>query len=641
MASVGAKREKVGVDQRSPIAAKQYWERQGLPDDWEKKRKEERRLQHKDASYVDPELEDYRQKCWHRRLNGMWFMNDGKPTYITGLYYYYLEWIFIGALKNQGYPSYRESDRKFFYLWRWVEQNPDCFGLVYCTRRREGKTAKSVAVMLEYCTRTEGARGNGGIQSKTEQDASRVVFQEGVLRAFHKLPEFFKPVYDWSKGERQKNDLTFDYPSRGKFKRDREPLGNVINWKSAQATAYDGFKLGRVVIDEIFKTTFCDVRERHNVLKFCVVDTDSNVDGKILCTSTVEEIEGHTDIYKKFWEDSDQKKRNRKTGRTKTGLIRYFLPSDEAKNRDKYGKVDQDANLKMIMAERESYRNDPAEYQSLIRKEPLTINEAFRVSKGQCVYDAVRLNERLDYLGWRKDLYQTGNFHWVDGVHGNDVYWAPAKDGRWKLRYELSEGANKIQRYSDWSRPGNTTRFVIGVDPYDHRTTESTAKRSKGAFYTYMKSDATNPDMSESFVSEYIFRPPTANMFYEDVMKTAIYFGCQVFIENNKPGIIQYFINHGMNPFLMKLPGKQNFGLATTAKVIEDIAALTGDYIFYNIDKVFFTNLVDDWLNFDVEDTRKYDAAMAAGYALMAANINRFSAVRNKEKIFDVDKLFK
>ena len=39
-------------------------------------------------------------------------MNNGKPTYITGSHYMYLQWMSIDV----GYPDYREANRIFFFL---------------------------------------------------------------------------------------------------------------------------------------------------------------------------------------------------------------------------------------------------------------------------------------------------------------------------------------------------------------------------------------------------------------------------------------------------------------------------------------------------------------------------------------------
>ena len=59
---------------------------------------------------------------------------------------------------------------------------------------------------------------------------------------------------------------------------------------------------------------------------------------------------------------------------------------------------------------------------------------------------------------------------------------------------------------------------------------------------------------SNTFVSEYINRPPKADIFYEDILKQCVFYGCQVLVENNKIGLIKYFQNRGYENYLMERP---------------------------------------------------------------------------------------
>ena len=82
--------EDVDIIQRSTRTKDQWWEPVDLPVDYKKKRDQETRRQEDDPDYFNPELESIRRTEWHRRINGVWFMNNGEPTYITGMHYYYL-----------------------------------------------------------------------------------------------------------------------------------------------------------------------------------------------------------------------------------------------------------------------------------------------------------------------------------------------------------------------------------------------------------------------------------------------------------------------------------------------------------------------------------------------------------------------
>ena len=77
---------------------------------------------------------NYIEKEFDRREKGMWFMNNGIPTYITGTHYMYLQWTKIDV----GYPDYREANRIFYIFWEACKADSRCFGMCYLKIRRSG-----------------------------------------------------------------------------------------------------------------------------------------------------------------------------------------------------------------------------------------------------------------------------------------------------------------------------------------------------------------------------------------------------------------------------------------------------------------------------------------------------------------------
>lgn len=125
-----------GIMSRSENTLDQFWQRNGLPKGYNAKRDLEQQKQKNNENYQDPELAEFRRDAWDKRLNGCWFMDKGVPTYITGMHYFYLEWIYIGGTtNNQGYPDFWETDKKFFYFLQYVIENDKCFGMILLTRR--------------------------------------------------------------------------------------------------------------------------------------------------------------------------------------------------------------------------------------------------------------------------------------------------------------------------------------------------------------------------------------------------------------------------------------------------------------------------------------------------------------------------
>ena len=66
------------------------------------------------------------KKQWYYRLNGYWFYNNGKPTYIDGWHYFYIGWWKIDV----GLPKYRSRDRKFFLFARMCLNETKTFKVI-------------------------------------------------------------------------------------------------------------------------------------------------------------------------------------------------------------------------------------------------------------------------------------------------------------------------------------------------------------------------------------------------------------------------------------------------------------------------------------------------------------------------------
>ena len=613
----------------------QFWLRTVLPDDWEKKREDENFKRQEDPNYFDPEMEKFRVQEWDRRINGLWFMNKGKPTYLTGLHYFYLNWWKIDV----GYPDFREPDRKYFYFLQFCVEDPNCLGMVEVTKRRQGKTMRSGVFVYDYASRTKNA--NSGIQSKTSDDAKKNVFQKAIVTPFKHLPDFFRPVYDTAKGITPTSELRFfETTKRGRRKTKyvaEAELESSIDWKSSEIFAYDGTKLQRYLGDEVGKTKDVDVWERHQVVRFCC-ELDAEIIGKMLYTTTVEDMDNGGDAFKKLWHNSNQEQKN-ENGRSVSGLYRYFMPAFETMYFDRYGFPDEQRAKTFYLNERESLKSNPRALSSYIRKNPFSIEEAFRIDGDSCLYNAMILNECLDELSWKENVVERGDFVWKDGVKDSEVIWVQANSGRYNTHwvFDEDEQANQVLKKGSSFLPTNNGKFVIGIDPFDHSVTVDD-RRSDGAAYVLRKYDSAEQQESFKFIVEYIYRPQTANLFYEDMIKLCHYFSCQMLFEDNKIGIKNYFEERGYGRFLMWLPGAIKPGLSGSVKAHQLIAEITEDYIVNFCKRVPFKRLVQDWLEFDINKTTRFDAAMAAGYTLIADSVK---VLKQRVVVKDVSKLFR
>lgn len=327
--------EYVGVYSRSENPSEQYWEIPKLPswyknvmlewDNYDKHKKDDA------PDFYDDRLEQFKEQEWNRRLNGFWFMNNGTPCFITGLYYLYLVWWKIDV----GSPSFRIPDLEKFYFLDYCINDPLCMGAVEVTKRRFGKSFVAGLFIVEYVSRTKMAFG--GIQSKTGKDAGKF-FSKTVVNPFRRLPKFFRPEYDMSLGANPKSEIRFQKTNvRGKKAEsqvDKSELGGGIDHQPSDKVAYDGQKIHRYVGDEAGKTVEVDVYERHEVVRYCLLDDGGNIIGKALYTTTVEKVEsektGVQDAFKLLWEESDQNQRG-ENGMTRSGLYRFFMSAKKNK----------------------------------------------------------------------------------------------------------------------------------------------------------------------------------------------------------------------------------------------------------------------------------------------------------------------
>jgi hypothetical protein len=629
--------EYVGIIKRSVNTKEQKWERIKLPKDWDKRLKVENERRKTDPEYFDPKLEDVRILHWRYRLCGVWVYINGKPTYITGSHFYYLNWCPIDI----GFPHYRDTDRRFYYVWEYCVEDPACGGLVDVERRRMGKTYKMGSIILERTSRTP--EHHAGIQSKTSKDA-KGVFQKSVIKFFKRMPEFFRPTFDTTTGDGARSELRFfEANKRGKkamiSNANVEELESWIDWNSSDIFAYDGEKLGTYGRDEFGKTVETDVWEAWQVTRFCL-DQDGEWVGKALFTSTIEEMESGGSAAKKLWDASDPNIRN-ENGQTKSGLYRIFFPAYETFWFDDYGMPRENDAIKFLMNQRDGLANDTRALSSFIRKNPFDITEAFRVDGDKCVFNPMLLNDRRDVLG-SGQFTERGNFKWKDGERDTQVIWEPNPMGRWEIcwNFEKVEQTNAIEKRGGAFYPRNKLKFIVGIDPFDHQITED-GRRSNGGITVLKRYDPTIPDddsFNRNFVCKYKYRPSSPQIFYEDCLMTCVYFGAPMLFENNKPGISFYFEARGYFNFMVWLDGREKPGIAGSPQVIQHISEITDDFIDSSINKVCFIDMIDDWLEFDPAHTTKSDVAMSAGYALIGDSIRMER--RSSEDFYDVSDLF-
>lgn len=602
----------------------------------------------------DKECADYISMVWDKRINGEWVYINGIPTYITGLYYFYLNFYNLDI----GLPSFRLNDLEYFYWWKYcVEDNPRVYGGVDFSRRRIGKTFRAGAMMLEYITRSQNSFV--GSQSKTDDDAQSL-FHKAVVNPLRRLPFFLKPIYD--KAGKMKKEILFT--DNGVTD---NTLESWIDYRSSTETAYDGEKLHRYFMDECGKMKPpTDPVKIWDKVRPCLIEDDRLI-GKALLDTTVEEMEkGGLEKFLQIWNDSSRKPDDKKLnelGETLSGLVPHFTPAHRCFLWDRFGYpiIDNPTGYQLHDREKQSTKEDIAnglhklgakEYLELkfrsikdqkkkqdeIRKFPRTVTEAFRSSATHCHFNLGLINDRMSHYIFEPEKDKVrGNFEWKDGQKFGEVIWRPTENGRWLASMIITQDrSNQAQVIGGKKKPLNFDKFVIGADAFKYSIATSN-KPSRGAFYVWAYYDEAVDNgkeeqdwITDDFVCEYLFRPPTIDLFAEDVLMTAIYYGCKVNPENNANVIWSKFEEWGYGGYLhyMKKPVKRDGrvvaeesktpGATTLGNAMKDSLFASIDwYIETHAHRCKFPNLLESCRDVGYDNISPYDAFVGAAYTLM------------------------
>lgn len=610
---------------------------------------------------------EFIRKEFERRRNGVWFMNNGEPTYITGHHYMFLQWSKIDI----GYPSYLEFQNRLSRHFVACEHDPRSMGQVYVKCRRSGYTQMCSGNLSDEGTQVKDKLL--GIVSKTGKDAQENVFMKKIMPIYRNYPFFFKPIQDGTTNPRQ--ELAFREPSKRITKNNKtanrgEALDTIINWKNTTSNAYDGEKLHYLFLDEAGKIEKPeDITEIWRVHRTCLL-VGRKIIGKAMVGSTVNPLDKGGRNFKKLVYNSDPTERNA-NGRTKTGLYKIFIPSYEALEGffDRYGNpviedpeepilgVDNEmieiGAKTFLKNERKALSNDSYDLNEVIRQFPFTMDEAFRDSTKSSTFNIAKIYEQLEN---NMDMYPNpvvrGNFVWENGVQDTKVIFRPDANGRFRVSWMPPEDMrNNTMLVYGKKTPGNSWLGVGGVDSYDLDATVD-GRGSKGALHLYNKVNIEHP--SNMFVLEYASRPPLARIFYEDVLMAAVFYGYMILIENNKYGIARYFENRGYDGYLMDRPAHLGGGSRSATKTkgipsnsqdiiqahAQSIEAYIHEHVGLNEEgnygSMYFDNTLEDWINFKIDDRTKFDLSISSGLALMAAQ----KSIKKQEKKDNSNKKF-
>lgn len=398
--------------------------------------------------------------------------------------------------------------------------------------------------------------------------------------------------------------------------------------------------------------------------------------GKCMMGSTCNALNKGGAEFKELYYDSDVTARNA-NGNTKSGLYSLFIPMEWNMEGfiDKHGmpvmrKPDKPVvgiDGEMIYTGAVDYwenevaalKSDPDGLNEFYRQFPRTVAHAFRDESKSALFNLTKIYQQVDYNdSIVKQLQITrGMFKWKNNEPDTEVVWIPDERGRFRVSWiPPANLRNRVIKRGDLRMPGNEHLGAFGCDSYDISGVVD-GSGSNGALHGktgfHMDNAPTN-----FFFLEYIARPATAEIFYEDVLMACVFYGMPILAENNKPRLLYHFKNRGYRKFSMNRPDKTLDKLSKTERELggipnnsEDVkqahaSAIEGyieKFVGYDnegiyrdsdiVGEMYFNRTLEDWARFDINNRTKHDASISSGLAIMATQKHLYQPEVKQSKI--------
>jgi len=652
----------------------QYWRRMELP------------------NITTSNVDDHHKfilKEFKRRREGVWFFNNGEPTYITGSHYFALQ--YCKMIDNGGYMDFRISQQRLFYFMDACIIDNRSLGMLFGKGRRRGFTYSAITQVLNRATTTKNTKH--GLMSKSGTDAEEAFAKESYM--FLNLPFWFRPIV---KGKLDSpKELYFGQPSDNskQTKQTRnismdEYLNTSVDWRNTKNGSYDSIKLDTYILDEIFKIESPNNVIVHLSMVAPTMMPNGRVVGKMLAGSTM-------GLFKKGGEQGLElimgsllSTRDEKTKKTVTGLYFHFLPAHENMEEftDKYGKcwvekphypvvnvfgdpITEGALDYLLAIEAQKKKQSDMAYNEQIRTYPRSLDHLMRDDSKECVFNMEKIYEQLDHNKTlaQEEKYTVGNFEW-EGVKDGKVEFRPRPDGRFKIAWmpSAADGTKKLQNRVREENgkffPLNTDCVRFGCDPYSYAATSGAG--SKGGLHgkTIFLPDGGAP--SNIFVLEYLARPADDTIFFEDVIKCVKFYGAPILVESNRLDLSRHMYNRGYRGFCLdrldkpkhklndnekKYGGQMMAGRDILDSHMSSIGTWVQNYVgVYSDDEkklrtlgdmgdMPFKETLQDWLRFDPANRTEHDATISSGLAIMACQKEKYKGKHVEKKKIDISTL--
>jgi hypothetical protein len=559
----------------------------------------------------DAEKSSFVNKVDFHLEHGGFFWNNGNLEYINGNYFRFLQ-----LYEADFIPVFIKEQQKLAYFHEICNKDEKCFGYQVVKPRRCGNSQYEISECVGVST--SGKFRRVGVMSTDLKKAKETLF-EPLAYLYDNYNEHFKPL-----GESGKIKISYDDPNK-ENKDTTSSLGGFIRVANTTVKGFDGNKLNKFLFDEYSKLIGKDPTPIISAHKECLYDPfNDKIIGKMALTSTLgiddRGMKQAIECTRTYWHGSNPRVRN-ESGRTSTGLYRYFISALDTMGIDEYGYPNHEKAERLI-AERindaiSKHGEGSEEHIAEIRHFPKTIDLLFedasmnnsfgkRPSERLRVLKAMPASEKRYIKGeWKIDAY---NKVWFDTEnYNNDCYW--------KVDGLNIDKPNNFTYKEGLFVPPRNPEGIIGYDPvrYDEYISNHISQGAGLALKLY--DHYSNTGEGAKLVAQYYGRTETDEM-HKQIFYCALYFGFLVNPERQVEGALNWAKNNGFLKFVMKSPyDSLKCTLGNTPKVLRDGIPLitdlmkepTEDYPYDFLDELYFEETAEQLSTFNPKKYTTHD----------------------------------
>ena len=548
-------------------------------------------------------------------------------TFMPGPYYFYLNFSKIHAYdektgrKRMLPPSYRDQDHEYYTEIHNAKEGG--YGIIVGKARRKGFSFMNANILLaEWSLYPHSENGIGAQMEHYVQD-----FRKKMMLSYYSLPT------EMRNQTLHNNELLLQsgYKEKEEGMWIEKGTKSMIHFRVMdKPDAFRGTTMTYWVLEEAGE--FKKLKKAYYANEECFREGALQF-GVPIIGGTSNQISNESDDFMEMYYNPEE-----------YNLKKVFIPASKVYHGFfdyKTGQSDVEGatgHIERRATEKKNSR-DKALFYAFRQEMPLKEEHMF-LQVGTTPFDLDKINlQRANILTNNKlNIVRRANLHWKQNSKGKNILGSSPDieydtQGKFRILHEPLENFKNVH--------------VSAVDPYhvdDSLEITISEKESKGCMCVHRR--FVNMDVpGELPVAMYTDRPYSKEEFYENCLKLAVYYQCQILVEYNDDGFLKYFIKNNMTRYLKERPrsadspysqvsNKYGVHMKTYQKSL--VTELVDEYIKNNYEDIYFMSLLEEMAVYGKKNT---DEVMAFGMALMH-DMDTTRIIVNVEEEEDVTKDF-